>query len=521
MKPKISMREALSEPALLGNVMGGSSRYAWRVLLIAAAGEELTDDERETYTKLTGREREPGCLCHELIVAAGRRSGKTSALNAFVVWIACLCDHRAVLAPGEQGVCLAISRDQRAAKLSLSYAAGTMKASPYLSQMIAGETLDSITLTNGISIEMRPCNKISVRGISAISIVADEIGFWFTETSSANPDVEILAACKPALLTTRGPMLLASSVYARRGYLFDSYKRYHGSQGPADIIFAYATSRDLNPSLSQEDIDREIEKDPVRNRAEFLSIWRDDVEGFIPLEVVLACVSDYYELPPSPSICYRCFVDCASGVPEGDSWAIAISHKLGDRVVIDAIREIKPPFSPSEVVNDILVPLCKNYRITSVVGDAYGGEFPRELIRNAGIGSYELAAKHKSQLFADPFLMLLNSRKIDLPKNDVAIGQICSLERRTQPSGRDQIGHAPGGRDDLANAIAGAADLAFNFVLFDQSWSWVNGPAVPQETDEQRKERFRKESEDWHAMRLRRYLQEHGAFGFGPPWGRI
>ena len=73
---------------------------------------------------------------------------------------------------------------------------------------------------------------------------------------------------------------------------------------------------------------------------------------------------------------------------------------------------------------------------------------------------YELAAKHKSALYADPFLPLLNSKKILLPRNERAINQICSLERSMQRSGRDQITHPTYGHDDIANAIAGAADCA-------------------------------------------------------------
>jgi hypothetical protein len=44
MKPKISLREALSDPGLLGNILAGDSWKAWRVILIAAMGEELTDE---------------------------------------------------------------------------------------------------------------------------------------------------------------------------------------------------------------------------------------------------------------------------------------------------------------------------------------------------------------------------------------------------------------------------------------------------------------------------------------------
>ena len=371
------MREALADPDAFGNVMAGSSRYGWRTLLIAAAGEALNDDERIEFKRLTGREREPGRMCHELIVTAGRRAGKTEALTVFSAWIAIYCDHRDVLAPGEVGVCLVISRDQRASMVVLERLEGMLLSAPEdspLRDMIANRTAESITLTNGIRVEVRPCNKISGRGATFIAIIADEVAFWFTEVNAANPDSEILAACRPGLLTTRGPLLMASSAYAKRGVLYDSYRRYYGADGPPDILVAYATSRDLNPSLPQEEIDRALERDPTANRAEYLSEWRDDIAGFISREIVEACVRDWVELPPQPGIMYLCGVDGASGVENGDSFAIVIAHKMGDRVVIDAIREIKPPFSAPDVINFVLVPLCKAYNISSVSGDNYAAE---------------------------------------------------------------------------------------------------------------------------------------------------
>src|SRR5262245_39173109 len=104
MKVRISMREALVEPEIFGRVLQGDSWFGWRVLLIAAAGEELTDAERVKFKRLTGREREPGKMVRDMIAIFGRRAGKTLALAVFDVWIAALCDHRDVLAPGETGV---------------------------------------------------------------------------------------------------------------------------------------------------------------------------------------------------------------------------------------------------------------------------------------------------------------------------------------------------------------------------------------------------------------------------------
>jgi hypothetical protein len=509
--PFVTMRKALASDKLLGKVMRGPSWFSWRVLLIAAAGEALSEEERVEFKRLTGREREPGQMIKEFVGIFGRRGGKTFAVSVFLAWIAALCDHRAVLAPGETGVALLISRDQRVAKIVLNYLEGILSCSEQMKQLIINRTADTIELSNGISIEVRPANYRTLRGPTYVAIIADEVAMWFASVDFANPDVEILAAVRPGLMTTHGPLLLVSSAYARRGVLYESYRRYFGPSGPDDILVAYGTSRDTNPSLSQAEIERELEKDPVRNRAEYLSEWRSDVEGFIPREIVEACVRDFHELPPAPGVNYRCFVDAASGVPEGDSYAIVIAHKVGDRVVIDAIREVRPPFSAYEVIQTILVPLCKSYNIHTVRGDNYAGELAKEPVRRAGI-SYELAQKHKSELYVDPFLGMLNANKIDLPRNDRAVNQICSLERSVQRSGRDQITHPTHGHDDIANAIAGAVDFASNFTLFDSSFSWVSGRA-PAETIEQAKEREAEANARWRQQQLNNYiLQMSGPF---------
>jgi hypothetical protein len=46
MIPRVTLREALSDPNLLGTAIAVDSWRSWRTLLIAAMGEELTADER-------------------------------------------------------------------------------------------------------------------------------------------------------------------------------------------------------------------------------------------------------------------------------------------------------------------------------------------------------------------------------------------------------------------------------------------------------------------------------------------
>jgi hypothetical protein len=267
--------------------------------------------------------------------------------------------------------------------------------------------------------------------------------------------VEILNAVRPGLATTRGPLIIASSPYAKRGVLWDAHRRHYGPDGDPMLLVAQGTSRDFNPSLPQSVVDRALERDYAAASAEYLAQFRSDVETFVPQEIVDACVGDHVEMPPAAAHRYVAFVDPSGG--SADSFTMAISHRDGERVVIDAVRETRPPFSPESVVDDYAA-LCRLYRVARVVGDRYAGEWPREQFRKRGV-SYECAARAKSDLFRD-LLPLLNSEQITLPRSDRLVAQITGLERRTSRAGRDSIDHGPGGHDDLVNAVAGAAMLA-------------------------------------------------------------
>ena len=54
---------------------------------------------------------------------------------------------------------------------------------------------------------------------------------------------------------------------------------------------------------------------------------------------------------------------------------LTIAHRENGRVILDAVRERRPPFSPSDVVAEFGATL-QNYGVGSVTGDRYGGEWP-------------------------------------------------------------------------------------------------------------------------------------------------
>lgn len=450
MKPLVPMREALADPDLLGGALPGDSWRVWRTLLIAAMGEALDDDERALFAQVTGREREPLHSVEEWWNIVGRRGGKTRTAGTLAAYVGGLCDHTGVLADGERGVIPILASETGQAGRAFNHVLGILQNSPSLSGLIERQTSDVISLANGIDVEVQPANFRTVRGATAVAVIADEVAFWRVE-GSANPDAEILEAIRPSLDTTGGPLMVISSPFGKRGVLYQAFRQHHGPQGDPLVLVAKGPSKTFNPSLQQARIDRAYQRDPIKARSEYGAEFRNDLEGFVSLEIVEACVSvGVRERPPVAGVRYRAFVDPSGG--SSDSMTLAIGHLEGEVVVVDAMREAKAPFSPAAVTREFS-DLLKAYGVETVTGDRYAGEWPRQEFRRRGIG-YALADQPKSALYLG-LLPALNTQRVDLVDFPGLVSQIASLERRVAWGGRESIDHAPGAHDDVANVVAG------------------------------------------------------------------
>jgi hypothetical protein len=120
--------------------------------------------------------------------------------------------------------------------------------------------------------------------------------------------------------------------------------------------------------------------------------------------------------------------------------------------VLDCLREASAPFSPTDIVAEFAETLGR-YRVRSITGDRYAGQWPREAFGKHGI-TYIPAPLPKSDLYVS-LLPLINSGQAELLDHERLRNQLVGLERRTARGGRDTIDHPPGGHDDVANAVAG------------------------------------------------------------------
>ena len=444
--------EAMNDPHLFGGMFDAPSWDPWQIFLKAMFCLPMSKSELVTYSHHTARRAPPIEASRYAQLVCGRRGGKSRILSLIAAYIAAVPDHSKYLVPGETAVVAVLAADRQQAKVILGYIKGFLHEIPLLENIVVDELAESIRLTNRVTIEVHTASIAAPRGRTFLAVLCDEIAFWPVEGDSQNPDIEVINAVRPGLSTIPYSLLLiASSPYARKGVLYTNYSRYFGVPN-APVLVWQGTTQEMNSTLVNDPLIAEMAlEDPERAASEHGAQFRTDIAAFITREAVEEVLSKgTRELPPSQSITYSAFVDPSGG--SADSFTLAIAHLERELAVLDAVREIKPPFSPDSVTEEFAT-LLKSYNISRVTGDAYAGEWPRERFAVHGI-LYDVSQKNKSAIYLE-FLPALNGRRIRLLDNPRLTGQLCNLERRTARGGKNSIDHAQGAHDDLANSACG------------------------------------------------------------------
>jgi hypothetical protein len=434
---------------LLPHWFGGSSGDSWRAFLCVGFSllELMPESDIEIAKRHTQREILSGSF-KELWVIAGRRSGKSLIASLIAVFLACFVDHK--LKPNEKAVGMIICPDRKQGRVVFNYILALMNDVPMLRSMIVKVTKEAIQLNNGITIEIHTASYRTLRGYTVVFCVIDEIAFLRDEISS-NPDKEILAAVRPAMITVPNSRLICiSSPYAKRSELWNTYQKHFGKD--SNVLVWQAGTRDMNPTVSQTVIDAAVEADPSAASAEYLAEFRRDIESFLTAEIVNAAVS--VSNPPSGFSCFG-FHDAADGSGK-DSMCSAISHADNEIRICDALLETRPPFVPSVAIKEH-AEFFRSYGVTNVTADRYAKSYVKEEFAKHEINVIQ-SEKDKSTIYGE-CLPLFNSHRVQIPNNPRLINQLLNLERRTRAGGKDLITEGIY-NDDLANVCCGSLLMA-------------------------------------------------------------
>ena len=130
-----------------------------------------------------------------------------------------------------------------------------------------------------------------------------------------NTDTELVRALTPALLTTRGPLVMISSPWCAEGEFYKACTSGWGDAGGDRSLVIHGASHELNPTLvGDEEIAASYREDPISSRSEYGAQWRDARSNFLDRAQIMELVEPINQRPAEPYNTYIAAVDMSSGL---------------------------------------------------------------------------------------------------------------------------------------------------------------------------------------------------------------
>jgi len=385
-----------------------------------------------------------------LVLALGRRSGKSRLAAIWATYDAIVGDYAGCLPPGERRyiICVASNRDQ--AGIVYRYIRGFFEL-PILAELVVNETSEELWLANNVCIKVLPCSSRAVRGLADSTIILDELAHYVDTEDGDQAGRRVYNALFPSLAQfgDKGKLIAISTPWGKRGIFWQVWQQAQkGAAGMAG--FRYSTG-EMNPTISKEWLESQRLKEPDVFASEYEAEFQDAASALLPADAVRACVVRSERTPYQQGMSYLLALDPAF---TNDSFAFAVCHEEGDnseRVVLDYIDRLEPPVSFVEAC-ELAQQLSQAYGHARVITDQYCAAPLEQALREKGL-TVELKpfdATRKQHVFAS-LSALIRAGRLELYPGPV-VDELLRLKRVLTPSGMRV--EASSGHDDLATALA-------------------------------------------------------------------
>jgi len=424
-------------------------------LLRTYYGLPLDETQLEIYRRACGRDAYVPQEQNEMDVIAGRRSGKTGYIAAPIVCFEALRDHG--LPRGERGYVLLIAPVIAQARIGFRFIRKYFLGSRTLSQYVFKIRGDEIELRNGVVIACVACSYVTVRGMTVVAAVCDEMAFWQHEEIAASPEEEVLEALRPAMATVkRAKLLKISTPFRKEGTLYRDFQR----RAELDYPVWQCSTAEMNPSIQTSVLAKERQRNLERFEREYNAQFTENIISWIAPEVLDACiVRGRTELPRVENVTYVAAVDPAF---VRNDFALAILHRPANGpLVVDRVERWagtkKVPLGYEWVCEEILH-IVKEYGIHRVLGDQYCAPVIQQHLQKLGISykPFTFGARTRADLFGN-LKHALVQRKIELLDDPVLLHQLRALEEHAAAGGNVDIRPSYNQKDDVAITVALAA----------------------------------------------------------------
>ena len=439
----LTIVEFIRHPQLLNDQMNSAAQDT---ILKSTYGLALSDVESQIYRRCTGRDY-VASEQREITILAGRRAGKTAKIGARIALYESLRDHQ--VPRGERACVLLVAPTIAQAKIEYDYICKDIRSSPIFLAKIAKFRKNEIVLKNGVTILCCACSCVSIRGMTVVAAICDEVAFWRNEETSVHCDEEVLAAIRPSMITfSRSKLIKITTPHAKRGVVWNEYQRRNELSYPVWQI----STMEMNPSVSAEMLEQERGRSVEQFNREYLAIFTDNVISWIEPEVLDACIiAGRKELPRVSNGTYVAAIDPAF---KGCDFALAIAHLTSEKVIVldflatwTGTKKMPLPF---ERVCREVADIVRAYGLNTINGDQYAAAVIQQELQKLGFIYKETTFNRqtRSRLFNN-LKHLLSQRKIELLDSPDLLRQLRSLEESKETDGCIDIRPAYG-KDDLA-----------------------------------------------------------------------
>ncbi len=401
----------------------------------------------------------------------GVRGGK-SWLAACAAIHACLTADLSQLQEHELPRFPIIAPTVDAARATFVILCGILQSSAVLCRFIEGEpTSDTVVLCrpDGRRVEVvvvaAARGGLSVRARWLLGYCLEECAQFGSEGTGAVVSAEDLLRAARTRLLPGCTGWIVSSPFGPVGLLHETYKKHFGSPGRTLVI--HASTRALNPSFPQSQIDEIRAEDPDTAAREYDAAWTDADSAY------LAAVSVDAAIRPEPL--YRKGVALSAAMDpatRGNSWTLAVAwseldekpgkdggepeHKY--RVIVGGVwswtGSKSAPLSPRTVLGEIADAL-RPYGVRSIVVDGWSFDAMQDHAREVGLSLVEHPNVDRDLPYKR-LKSLLGNGDLELPPDPVMRADLLAIRSRATSGGsKIHLPHTANARHcDMAPAVA-------------------------------------------------------------------
>ena len=400
-----------------------AQRTLARVVFDDVDPERLDGAEREiARVMFAGVDAFPELARRLVVIRAGRGSGKTTLVAAFILYVL-LFSNIDSSGPGDVPAGIVIAPTRRTAGISIRVGRELVRGVPALDRLIESESADGFTLRRPdgrlVQFAVFAASKggASARGLTVLAFCLEECEFFASADEYAITDRDVFRGLIPRL---RGKGIFIGTpwpIASLGGELFDQ-----NFGNPATAVAAKAPSSLMRPD--DVDLAIAIAAERARSPEDAAREFDCDMSGMSGSSLLFdaraldACRDDSLVLPAAALPGSR----IGGGVDLGlvnDSAAAVFVGKQHDVLTVISVIEIRPergsPLKLSEVITTFAAE-TERYRLDRWCADSYAREPAREYTNRRGItivsAPVEQSARAATWLAAKKAVM---ERRLRLP----------------------------------------------------------------------------------------------------------